>query len=223
ESRAAVAQTLAFLDAQLKPLPAPPPRSEARDILADQYGADFEAAARKLEAWVAARPKDGAAWMALGHARRNQGHGADAEKAYLQVLALEPDDIGAVRWLAIVKAQARDCAGAAAYRKKLAERGLEDGFVLSAAGNCEMLAGHHDEGAKLLERAIAAGASAPVVRYNLACAYAQLGRADDALGALEAAVAAGWADAKTMREGTDPASLRGKPRFEALLARLAAR
>lgn len=57
----------------------------------------------------------------------------------------------------------------------------------------------------------------PVVHYNLACSYALLGRRDDALGALEAAVQRGYDDGPHLAGDEDLVSLHSEPRFRALL------
>ena len=56
--------------------------------------------------------------------------------------------------------------------------------------------------------------------YNLACGYALLGQAEDALGALERAVDAGYMNTQHARYDRDFGSLNEDPRFEALLVRM---
>ena len=55
--------------------------------------------------------------------------------------------------------------------------------------------------------------------YNLACALANQDRADEALDALGRAVDMGFRNAAHIRADPDLASLRGKPRFRAIVAR----
>lgn len=57
----------------------------------------------------------------------------------------------------------------------------------------------------------------PVVRYNLACSLALAGEVEEALETLGEARRLGWSDAGHARGDADLASLRGDPRFEALL------
>jgi len=59
------------------------------------------------------------------------------------------------------------------------------------------------------------------VRYNLACAQAHNGRADEALENLEAAVRIGVGNATMLQEDPDLVTLREEPRFQTLLSRLA--
>jgi len=56
--------------------------------------------------------------------------------------------------------------------------------------------------------------------YNLACASALLGRDDEAMEQLEAAVRAGWYNASLTRTDPDLATLRARPAFQALLTRM---
>jgi hypothetical protein len=52
--------------------------------------------------------------------------------------------------------------------------------------------------------------------YNLACAYASLGKAESALASLEGAFGAGFEDYATLRRDTDLKSLQG-PALEKLI------
>jgi putative intracellular protease/amidase len=54
--------------------------------------------------------------------------------------------------------------------------------------------------------------------YNVACAYARLGRTDDAIGSLEQAVAAGYKAKWAMTRDADLASVRDDARFKSLFA-----
>lgn len=60
----------------------------------------------------------------------------------------------------------------------------------------------------------------PMVFYNAACTFAVLEEHDRAIDLLERAVALGWGDRAWMANDSDLASLRGKPRFRALLTSL---
>jgi Flp pilus assembly protein TadD len=62
----------------------------------------------------------------------------------------------------------------------------------------------------------------PTVHYNLACSLAILGQKDDALDALERAVAYGYDDAEFMRKDEDLAQVWSEGRFRQLVAQLEA-
>lgn len=54
----------------------------------------------------------------------------------------------------------------------------------------------------------------PVAYYNLACSYALLGKKQEALTALQKAVALGYSDFRHLRKDADLKSLDGDPVFE---------
>lgn len=220
ESRRTIAATLAFFDAHLGPLPAAPPPLEARDILADLYGQRFPAAAQKLEARARARPGEAGAQAALGWAYRGAGRSADAIAAYRRALEVDPSDLPSARNLALLAAQVRDCR-AAAPAFTAADGKVKDSYYLTAKATCEVLEGRVEAGRRIFEAAVAAGSPAHYGAYNLACALALAGKRDDALTALEQAVARGWTDGAHLAADADLASLRDTPRFRALTARLA--
>ncbi len=60
----------------------------------------------------------------------------------------------------------------------------------------------------------------PIVHYNLACSLALLGRAGEALDALEEAVRRGFDDPTHLCTDEDLVSLRGEARFQTLLGEL---
>lgn len=216
-----IALTLAFFDANLLPLPSPPPPSTERTVVWHMYANEPAEAARTLEALVAAHPRDGAAWSLLGAARRNLGQRAEAETAYRKVLELEPGDAGALRWLAVLPLQGGDCAGAKPWLDALAKKGPLDGFVLGERGKCLLVAKQYDEAAASFREALARAPNA-VVSYNLACAETLAGHPDAAFAALDQALERGFTDRRQLTTDTDLAALRGDPRFAALLAKLPA-
>ena len=71
-----------------------------------------------------------------------------------------------------------------------------------------------------LQKAYALGAKRAVDLYNIACGYALAGSKDEALDWLRRAVDAGFQDRQLMTTDSDLESLRGDPRFEALVKRL---
>lgn len=67
------------------------------------------------------------------------------------------------------------------------------------------------------DKAIDAGFYKSVAEYDTACAYARMGRADDAFAHLKAAAAAGFADVAHMKSDDDLKSLHGDARWSATL------
>lgn len=80
--------------------------------------------------------------------------------------------------------------------------------------------GRLEEGLVADERLATLAPKDPMVRYNLACSLARLGRIDSALDALELALELGYSDRAHALVDTDLDALRASPRFDAILARL---
>ncbi len=77
--------------------------------------------------------------------------------------------------------------------------------------------GDHETALTLVDRYIARWPDAPHMRYNRACAFALLGRSDEAAAALLVAVERGFRDFEVMRRDPDLASIREHPTFSAIL------
>jgi hypothetical protein len=60
----------------------------------------------------------------------------------------------------------------------------------------------------------------PELLYNIACSLALLGKSDDAMKALDGAVAAGWLNHQQIERDRDFESLRGRPDYKTLLEKL---
>jgi putative intracellular protease/amidase len=119
----------------------------------------------------------------------------------------------------ILEDEGRFAEAAKAYRALTAEN-PKDGFAWYRLGATLHRGGE-------LDAAIDAGRRAaefPEVRsdalYNLACAYALQGKKDDALRALEEAVASGFDTRWTLVHDPDLASIRAEARFQEILASL---
>lgn len=108
------------------------------------------------------------------------------------------------------------------YERDSAERRITSLFVKTSSYMTRELLGRreHRLAAMALGVAVALRPERPNPRYDLACALALSGQRKQALAELERAVANGFEDGKHMREDEDLKSLRGDPRFEALLARV---
>jgi dienelactone hydrolase len=72
-----------------------------------------------------------------------------------------------------------------------------------------------------LAKALSLGGLSALDLYNVACAYALLGRPDRALDALDRAVASGFRNRALAERDEDLASIRGDERFRRILARIA--
>jgi adenylate cyclase len=84
-------------------------------------------------------------------------------------------------------------------------------------------AGLLDEALEADQALVAAAPGRADLHYDLACSLALLGKADEAFETLAKALELGFRDGEHMAEDDDLASLRGDPRFKALLAKASAR
>jgi TolB-like protein/Flp pilus assembly protein TadD len=126
-------------------------------------------------------------------------------------------------------AQASEALGRAgealeAYREALAvvERHMElnpddpRAATMRAVSLCRL--GRRDDGLRWAEQALAIDPQDPGVRYNVACLYALEGATERALACLEEVLRAGFGNKEWFAKDPDLASLRGDPRFQALMA-----
>ncbi len=159
-------------------------RSLGHIYFAKQRWQDAAAAYERLSVL---QPGDANALAFLGDAYSLLGRRADAVSAYEKSLQVE-DNAATRALLGTVKAQMGDLAGAeAAYRQALV---LEPGNAIAqeALGSLLLQTGRLQEAEASLRKALAAGAT-PARDLKLATALGQLGRTDEAIQAVEAAIA----------------------------------
>src|SRR5262245_58736511 len=89
--------------------------------------------------------------------------------------------------------------------------------VLRVMGNHLTLKGRYVQGLAIDRRLVQLRPSDPLAHYNLACSYALLKRADQAIKTLKLAIELGYRDFRYMREDRDLESVRRDPRFRQLL------
>ena len=80
--------------------------------------------------------------------------------------------------------------------------------------------GDHERAVGLHEKAAEFGRQRATALYNLACAHALLGRGDEAFGALDRAIDAGFISAGHAEQDSDLESIRDDERFAAALERM---
>lgn len=120
----------------------------------------------------------------------------------------------AVRELVLVlRAQNADVVGVIGGLTGHAATGVLDALYLT---------GDYDAAAAWGERALATGATGPVVAYNTACAYARAGDAERALRSLGYAAELGWSDVRTAEEDPDLAAVRAAAGWPAVRERMVA-
>ena len=77
--------------------------------------------------------------------------------------------------------------------------------------------GQTERAKRWLRKALELDPDDPIVLYNVACNFATMGEVEEALDYLEQAVAHGTVSSDWMRNDEDLVSLRGNPRYAALL------
>jgi len=107
----------------------------------------------------------------------------------------------------------------AAYRQYL-EDNPANAFAWNRLGTSQAQQKKYADAVTNLERAIEIGGGTAVDYYNLACAYALAGNADEALDNVERAIGAGARRRGQYESDPDLASLRELPRFKALMESL---
>ena len=155
---------------------------------------EYERAAEQFEAAAVAKPEDYQALVYARQAYRSLHRSADERSA-------------------------------AARQVAAAERALRadptDARALSLSSGSLVILGRIDEAHAWTRRSCELEPDEPYVHYNAACVLAQLGRAEEALTALESGMEHGrYCGPSWVEHDVDLAPLRAHPRFEALLARM---
>jgi Flp pilus assembly protein TadD len=100
------------------------------------------------------------------------------------------------------------------------ERYPDDVRAVYMAGASLIHLGEIDRGLEWVNRAATLDPDDGGTLYNIACAYAQAGRSDQALETLERAIGHGISNLDWIANDPDWNALRDTPRFQALLSRL---
>jgi serine/threonine protein kinase/Tfp pilus assembly protein PilF len=183
----------------------------------------FDEAAPAFEQAMRLDPKlfDASYWF--GRMRLTQGMYEESAKLFERASMLRPEDYQIPGFYAqVLTTLGRKDEALAAFRRqtRLVEEHLElnpDDPRACILGAIAFAALREEErSAFFAGRAIAADPDDPMLLYNVACNYAQLGRTDDALTALEQAVDRGYGDKAWMEHDSDLDSLRETTRYQNL-------
>jgi serine/threonine protein kinase/Flp pilus assembly protein TadD len=184
----------------------------------------FAEAEQEFETAIRLDPNSYAARYFYGRCCHSQGKLREALALYEQACQLRPDDYQAATHLgSLFAGLGRDAdAQAAAQRAiEVVEKHLElhpddaRALYLGAVVWCQL--GQPARGLEWADRALAMDPEEPVTLYNVACMYALQGRGEQALDCLESALAHGFGQKAWIEHDADFTSLRGHPRFQALL------
>jgi tetratricopeptide (TPR) repeat protein len=185
---------------------------------------DYAEAQREFQTAIRLDPTSYEARYFFGRTCKSAGKLVEAAQQFEQACRLRPDEYQAAMNLASTYAgMDRKADTQAAYQRAVAvaakhlELHPDDAraFYLGATGWASLR-----ESARALEwvgRALAIDPDDPVTLYNVACVYALHGEIDKAIDCLENALRHGFAHKEWIEHDTDLTSLRGHPRYQALL------
>jgi serine/threonine protein kinase/Flp pilus assembly protein TadD len=212
--------------ASLKAVELDPESAEAHASrgLAVYLAKRYEEAEKQFQIAVRLAPKLFEACYFYARTRFQQGKMEEAVKLFERACEAKPEDYQAPTLLGTTyRALGRKADAAAAFRRgvQLAEKHMElhpdDARALYLGANCWCQLGERERALDWSNRALAMDPEEPTILYNVACIYAILGQTEQALTSLQNATGRsqwyrGWA-----AKDPDFDSLRGNPRFEALI------
>lgn len=155
---------------------------------AQRAGGKTADAAKVAADWLRAQPKDLQVRNYLAELALAEGRLEEADKHYREMDAIRPDNpivINNLAWIAGQRGDARAIA--------LAERALalapQNPAVLDTLGVLQLAGGQTEKGLENLRKAVDIAPDRAALRTNLAKAYAQMGRKDEARKEFDAALA----------------------------------
>jgi len=227
-SRRILQQAIGFWRSHLEPMPLRRERpSEARAIVASLYGNDPARSAELLARWTTGHPRDAEAWRQYARVLVAVQRFGAADSAYARAYALDSTHAGVLSGMGQMRiGQERWEEGATLLQRAIAG-GVEHSLIYGQLGWAQLHLGRNEDAARSYERAFELGippgrSTRGVAWYNLACAYARLGRLDRAFEALGRAVDEGVNDRAAFEQDGDLAPLRADPRFAQIRQRLQA-
>jgi Flp pilus assembly protein TadD len=187
----------------------------------------FDEAEREFETAMRLDPKLYEAPYFYGRTCRAQGKLAEAARLFERASEVRPDDYIAPGFLGDVYAElGRRAEAEAAWGRsvRLTEPRLElnpdDARALNFGAATLMKIGESARALDWARQSLAIDPEDATMLYNVACVYALGGRSDEAIACLERAVDNGFGHKDWLEHDSDLDSLRGQPRFEALVERM---
>jgi non-specific serine/threonine protein kinase len=190
-------------------------------------GKRFVDAQAEFEAAIRQNPGLYEAYYFFARACFAEGRKEEAARLYEEAWRVRPDDYVAPSFLASVyRGLGRTSEAHAMDQKALqaAEKHLElfpdEARALYLGAIQLVFLGNPERGLEWAERALQADPEEASVLYNVACVFSLTGKTDRAIKCLDDAVTFGWRHKQWIERDSDLDSLRGDPRFQAILARL---
>ncbi len=195
--------------------------------LACLVGRDFETAEAAFRKALELNPQLFEAYYYYARTRFHQGDlvgaaelfrkAADTDPADYQSRCLRVQILRGTGHTALAIEEARE---AVQVLEKHLEWYPDDARGLHLGAGSLIALGQIERAKNWLRRALELDPDDPIVLYNVACNFATLGETDESLDYLEQAVEHGTVSSDWMRNDEDLVSLRGSPRFAALLHRV---
>jgi len=188
---------------------------------------EYAEARQEFEAALRLNPMLYEAHYFYGRACLTEGKPDEAVSHYRDAWRVRPEDYQAIYLSAdpLVKLGRRDEALEAARQGlKVADAHLElnpdDARAWYLSAGALMRLGQRDQALERARRALAIDPEDAGVLYNVACVYALAGSSEEALDHLDKAIQNGVAHREWLENDSDLDSIRGEPRFQALLRKL---
>jgi serine/threonine protein kinase/Flp pilus assembly protein TadD len=186
---------------------------------------NFDQAAKEFEAAIHLNPKLYEAYYFYARTSFQRGDLTKAVELYEQASRINPDDYQAVSLLvAVYHSLGRHAEAAATEQRavRLTEKHIEthpdDARALYLGASILARVGDREKSVDWARRALAIDPDEPSIVYNVACAYALVGRTEDALACLQRIMEHGDFLKNWAAKDSDLDSLRSDPRFQALLS-----
>ena len=224
-SRRLVRQTIAFWRSHLDVMTPAMERSEARGVVAAGYWNDPRRSLAVLTQWTAGHPRDATGWFQLGRARRQTGDVTGADSALGRAAQLGFDPPWFHLELGTLRMTQRRWAEVSSALTRAVDGGIENSLIRGQLGFAALKTERWADAAREYERSFALGIPPGrntwgLAAYNLAIAYGNLGRMDEAFGRLAEAVSHGITSRAQYADDADLAPLRRDQRFAPFLASL---
>ncbi len=187
----------------------------------------YAEAHREFQTALRLNPKQYEAHYLYARACVQEGKFEDAVLHYEDAARVRPDDYQALLLLQtpLNRLGRKEEASAALQRGiQVVERHLEltpdDARALALGAGALMQLDERDRAVDWARRAQAIDPEDSAVLYNVACVYALGGQADEAIRGLDQAITNGFGHKEWLETDSDYDSIRGDPRFQALLKKL---
>ena len=185
----------------------------------------WDEARREFETAIKLSPKLFEAYYFYARLCFLQGNLEEAGRWFAEAARVRPEDYQALSLLGTIYAdlgRAEDARSAFERSYQVVEKHVEmypDDARAYYMGALDAIAlGWREQAEAWVGRALAIDPEDPLILYNVGCVYARLGKTEQALDCLEQTVAHGGTGHRGwMRNDGDLASLRGNPRFEAMI------